>query len=134
MTPRWKRIARRVFALMLACAACSAALAGLALASESGETWLNWVYEHAGVGVHDKWYYHFEQAASEVNDYGNVACANGWLGSTGHWVFPQDACGQWGEQTFTPALGDPGRGAYPWAQSQKNSAYLWAWAGYCGSC
>jgi hypothetical protein len=127
------RMIRRVVALALACAACFAALVVPASAA-TGETWLNWVWENAGAGIHAKWYYHFEQAAADVNKVGNSSCANGWLGSKGSWVFGHDSCSFYTSQAATARLNDPGTGAYPWAQSAVYSDYLWGWAGYCGSC
>lgn len=129
---RWKRIARRVAALMLACTACFAALAVPAFAS--GQVWLNWVYEPGYAGIHDRWYNHFEQGAGQVNKTNNYSCVNGWYGSKGSWVFGQSYCAQWGQESATPALRDPGVGAFPWAQSTPYADYLWAWVGYCGNC
>jgi hypothetical protein len=95
--------------------------------------WLDWVWEPGGAGIHAKWYYHFEQAASEVTA-GYGSCANGWLGYQGGWVFGNDTCSLPNYEAATPALRDPGVGAYPWAQTQYVAEYLWGWAGYCGNC
>lgn len=130
MRVRWKKTARRAAALVLACAACFAALAVPAFA-ETGQVWLNWVTEPGGYGAHAGWYSHFEQAQSEVTASANESCANGWYGAPGRWVFGSDACEPGGYGAATPALGDPGVGAYPWAQTAERAA-LWGWAGYCG--
>lgn len=129
-------VARRVAAVMLACTACFASLAVPALATEYGQTWLNWVWEPGqwgNAGVHAKWYYRFEQAASEVT-HGYGSCADGWYGSQGQFVFGYHSCTLAGYEAATPALRDPGVGAYPWAQTEYDSEYLWGWAGYCGTC
>ena len=121
---------------MLACQAVCLALAVSAFAYESGEVWLNWAWEPAtygSYGEHAKWYYHYEQGEAEAPN-APYACSNGWYGSSGSWVFGQDWCSYGNEVLATPALRDPGVGAYPWVQINTNAAYTWAWAGYCGSC
>lgn len=123
----------RFVVLGLVCSGFLAIPPAPAFASESGQTWLNWVYEPANAGIHDRDYVHFEQAASEITS-GVYSCANGWLGYQGGWVFGNDACAQPGYQAATPALRDPGEGAYPWAQTAYDAEYLWAWVGYCGTC
>lgn len=129
---RWKRVARRIAALTLTSMACFAAFAVPAFA-ETGQVWLNWVTEPGGYGAHAKLYNHFEQAQSEVQASSNESCANGWYGVQGRWVFGNDACEPGGYGAATPALGNPGVAAYPWAQTAQTAA-LWGWAGYCGNC
>lgn len=125
---------RRFGALIVVLLAFSIALPMPAFGSESGETWLNWVWESAGAGVHAKWYYHFEQAGSETGlNSGAGSCTNGWV-ATGTWTFGNDYCSGGGYAAYTPALADPGVGSHPWAQANTKAAYLWGWAGYCGTC
>ena len=129
----WKAVVNRLAALTILFAACLAVLATPAFAYEAGQTWLDWAWEPGNAGIHTRAYDYFEQAASQVNA-GVGSCANGWLGLPGKWVFGYDACNSPGYQAATPALADPGEPAYPWAQTQVYAEYLWAWAGYCGSC
>ena len=133
MRGSWKKTKRRVAVLTLVLVACFFSLAVPALATEYGQVWLDWVYEPANAGIHAKYYNYFEQAASEITS-GVYSCANGWLGYTGGWVFGRDCCNYPGYQATTPALRDPGEGAYPWAQTAGDAEYLWGWAGYCGNC
>lgn len=118
----------------LLCAVCYVALAATALATDTGEVWLDWVWEQAGAGIHAKWYYHFEQAAAEIQAADNESCTNGWYGTKGSWVFGHDYCAYQGYQASTPRLAAPGVGAYPWAQTKLKNDYLWAWARYCSDC
>lgn len=129
---RWNSAVCRSAAVMFMCIACCAVMATPALASSTGQTWLDWVYEPAGAGIHAKWYNYFEQEASDVSN-NNWSCSNGWYGSRGSWVWGSDYCAI-GEESATPQITDPGVGAYPWAQSEYTNTYLWGWARYCNNC
>lgn len=125
---------RRTLIWVLVCAAAFGAFVSAAIASSSGEVWLNNVYEQAGAGIHARLYTYFEQESSSVGTSGNWACSNGWLGAQGAWVFGNDYCAPHGQNAATPQLSDPGHGAYPWAQSEYRNDYLWGWARYCNNC
>lgn len=124
-----RRLCRRIVIEALLCVVFGALLAGSALA-DSGETWLNWVNEPKGAGIHGKLYFHLTQSAAAVQSSGNVACTNMWFGTQGGWEFKYDTCVAAPNQAYTTRLADPGIQAYPWAQSQSTSDYLWGWARY----
>lgn len=135
MRPSCWKMVRRGAAALLVSGVCCFALAVPALASDSGETWLNWVYEPKGAGVHAKLYYHLVQTAAKAWTSDNVACTNFWLGYQGGWYWGHDYCVPSPSQAATPRLSDQSATqAFPWAQSQTAADYLWGWALYCNSC